>query len=291
MQCGESVKCLNTIKQCMVKGFYMKSYVRIIAAIAVVALSACSKKSASSNSPQQGASAPTSKQPAESQAPGSGTPSAKAGEVVDLSESASSSDVTVKRLEFGGYTMDVLDPNPKGGGAKQSGSLILALCVPRINSENISSLADAAYPIVLSEGSQILMHRDQSYIFGDGTSARSAPPFALMTCARSNATENSVELNSETSVAVKSLKVGQSTMEVLSPNLKGVAAQQPGNLILVACAPRITDSNLKDVGQAQFPITLSEGSQLFMKRDTAYQFGDGSNASKLKAGVVITCEK
>ena len=70
---------------------------------------------------------------------------------------------------------------------------------------------------------------------------------------------------------------------------------KPGALTLVLCAPRIEDTTndsevaklIKDVA---YPIVLSAGSQVILRRDSGYQFGDGSNASSAEPVVLLTCE-
>jgi hypothetical protein len=91
------------------------------------------------------------------------------------------------------------------------------------------------------------------------------------------------------------MKVGQYKMQVLNPNLKGQDGRQSGALTIVLCAPRIEDlSNDSKVAQmikdAAYPIILSAGSQVILRQDTSYQFGDGSNASSLEPVVLLTCE-
>lgn len=270
------------------------------AVASVIMFSGCTKsddsKKSDDNKVTTSNNQPTEKVPeaGDNKTPDPAPANTSAPVVADLSETASSDSISIKRLGLFADTMDVFDPNPKGvNGASEPGALILALCTPRISDKDLDSLADAAYPIILTGNSQVLLHRDSSYHFGDGSNASSAPPYVLMTCKQEgNVGEPLSAQASSPNVTVKRLKVGSSTMEVLNPNPKGVSgSQQPGVLTLVLCGPRITDANLKDMKDVAYPITLTEGSQLAMRRDTSYQFGDGSNASSAPAEVVITCEK
>ncbi len=270
--------------------------VEILSVAALIALSGCNGND--SNSAPSAAPASTSGQSAsqvQTQPPAQkSSDEAKPSEKLDvLSDQASDSEITIKRMGIGAYAMDVLDPNPKGTGSSQSGSLVLALCGPRISDSNVDVLKNAAYPIIFSSGSQVLMHRDRSYQFGDGSNASSAPPYVLMTCgddAHDEKDQPTLSANSGSEkVQVKHLRALETTMEVLDPNPKGHKSQ-PGNLILVMCAPRITDSNIHQFNDSAYPILLTQGSQLALRRDTSYRFGDGTNASSVRPEVVISCE-
>ena len=235
---------------------------------------------------------PTSAQASQPSGPQSETKKDSATQTSGLSDSASVDGMTIKRLDVGGYTMDVFDPNPKGAGGTQPGALVLSLCSPRITDDNLSALSEAAYPIILSESSQVILHRDTSYRFGDGTSASSAPPYVLMTCGKSTSANMNVlsSKSKSTKVQVKHLRAGDTTIEVLNPNPKGVSSSQSSELILVVCAPRITDTNLSQNKQNAYPILLTEGSQLALKRDTSYRFADGTSASSVAPEVVVSCD-
>jgi hypothetical protein len=284
----------------MKRGEKMKNKVAVIAVLSVSFIMGCSS---SSNNTPKATPVPAVEADNKNLDEGGDKPkeqsssSASGAEVaVDLSADAKSDGVTIKRLSVGQATMDVLDPNPKGiDGARQDGSLILALCAPRIDDENLNELADAAYPIIISSHSQVLLRRDLSYRFGDGTNALSAPPYVLMTCQDPLTVNKGKEpLSGKTSssqVQVKRLRLGDVAMDTLNPNPKGVGnSSQPGNLVLVFCGPRITDETLGAFKGSAYPILMTARSQIALKRDTGYRFGDGTSASSLTPEVVYTCE-
>jgi hypothetical protein len=212
----------------------------------------------------------------------------------DLSDDALDANIKIKRLTIGDETTDVLDPNPKGDeNSSQASVMTMALCAPRFTDKNVNDLSESAYPIVLSSGAQVLMHRDHSYEFADGSDTSSVPPYVLLTCKNADvndSSDSSVVKQSSANVQVKHLHEWDETMEVLDPNPKGASSSQTEKLILVVCAPRITDANLSKFSKSEFPILLSQGSQIALKRDMSYQFGDGSSAASDATVVIISCE-
>ncbi len=212
-----------------------------------------------------------------------------------LSDSTTVSEMTIKRFGLGDTTMETFNPDPKETTSQQDGSLILTVCAPRIKIQHLSSLADLAYPILLTGNSQVILRRDKSYSFGDGSNASSAPGQVLMTCdtyeSESDAATTPKSANSAAQVQVKELVVGQSTMETMNPNPRGTNGQQPGVLTLVSCENRITDTNINQFLDVSYPIVLTAGSQIAILRDQTYQFRDGTNANTAAGVVLITCSK
>ena len=279
----------------------------IFAAINISIMSGCTKSDDSKKSDITKTSVPNNETPEKGEAPKDPVVSendkalvqkSSSTSVEGLSETAKNNNITIKRLRLGSSTMDVFNANPKRANrASQKGSLTLAFCGPRLTDRNLSDLEGVAYPIVITGNSQVLIQRDTTYKFGDGTNASSVPPYVLMTCEQGKVSENKNNdvLSSTVAAAniqVKNLSLGSSTMEVLDPNPKGAGnSSQPGVLTLVSCGPRITDVNLEEMNDTEYPIMLTEGSQLALRRDTSYQFGDGTNASSATPQVIITCGK
>ncbi len=93
---------------------------------------------------------------------------------------------------------------------------------------------------------------------------------------------------------IKNLGIGESTMELLDPNPAG-QSQQPAALTFVYCVPRIeeavanpknTDEVLGLIREIAYPIVLTKGSQVMLRRPSKYQNADGST---LEPVVLITC--
>lgn len=217
---------------------------------------------------------------------------------VELSEATTVHDMTIKRLFFGDNTMDVLNPNPRRENgvtsSDQPSSLILALCGPRITNDNLETTSEINYPLALTSGSQMILRRDPNYRFGDGSTALSLPPYVLMTCQNRVAVTKSKELEGDgvSKVQVKRMALFGWAMEVIdtNPRAAGVSRNQQSVLTILLCAPRITDANIHNFNNGAYPILLTSGSQLVIRRDSNYQFGDGSNTSSAKPVVVVTCD-
>jgi hypothetical protein len=184
----------------------------------------------------------------------------------DLSDRDVNDQIEINRLANGSAAMDAIDANPVGtdSSKRKDGANYLALCNPRFTDSNISQLAKAEYPTILSAypwiltaGSEVLVHRDTGL-------APKKLPYVLLACASD---PNQLALSSHATadgVQIVHLQLGDTATESIAP----YPTKQESELsLLVICDKRITDSNFGQLHDVAYPIQLSQGSQLAIRHD------------------------